>query len=58
MLGCLVVALDAQIVNAALPEIRSSLGGGLTGLQLARLAAQFLPGTVGREAQDQLATRI
>jgi DHA2 family methylenomycin A resistance protein-like MFS transporter len=33
MLGFFVVALDAQIVNVALPEIRHSLGGGLSGLQ-------------------------
>jgi MFS transporter, DHA2 family, methylenomycin A resistance protein len=33
MLGFFVVALDAQIVNVALPEIRSDLGGGLSGLQ-------------------------
>ena len=29
MLGFFVVALDAQIVNVALPEIHASLGGGL-----------------------------
>jgi MFS transporter, DHA2 family, methylenomycin A resistance protein len=33
MLGFFVVALDAQIVNVALPAIRNDLGGGLTGLQ-------------------------
>jgi DHA2 family methylenomycin A resistance protein-like MFS transporter len=33
MLGFFVVALDAQIVNVALPDIGSSLGGGLSGLQ-------------------------
>lgn len=33
MLGFFVVALDAQIVNVALPSIRSDLGGGLSGLQ-------------------------
>lgn len=33
MLGFFVVALDAQIVNVALPAIRDSLGGGLSGLQ-------------------------
>jgi len=33
MLGFFVVALDAQIVNIALPDIRDSLGGGLSGLQ-------------------------
>jgi MFS transporter, DHA2 family, methylenomycin A resistance protein len=33
MLGFFVVALDAQIVNIALPEIRNDLGGGLSGLQ-------------------------
>lgn len=33
MLGFFVVALDAQIVNVALPEIRNDLGGGLPGLQ-------------------------
>ena len=33
MLGFFVVALDAQIVNVALPGIRSDLGGGLSGLQ-------------------------
>lgn len=33
MLGFFVVALDAQIVNVALPAIRNDLGGGLSGLQ-------------------------
>ncbi|TQJ40739.1 DHA2 family methylenomycin A resistance protein-like MFS transporter [Arthrobacter sp. SLBN-112] len=33
MLGFFVVALDAQIVNVALPAIRNDLGGGLAGLQ-------------------------
>ncbi|QGF23243.1 DHA2 family efflux MFS transporter permease subunit [Raineyella fluvialis] len=33
MLGFFVVALDAQIVNVALPRIRTDLGGGLSGLQ-------------------------
>ncbi len=33
MLGFFVVALDAQIVNVALPAIHASLGGGLSGLQ-------------------------
>ncbi|GAA4390030.1 MFS transporter [Tsukamurella soli] len=33
MLGFFVVALDSQVVNVALPDIRSDLGGGLTGLQ-------------------------
>jgi MFS transporter, DHA2 family, methylenomycin A resistance protein len=33
MLGFFVVALDAQIVNVALPAIRDDLGGGLSGLQ-------------------------
>ncbi|WP_242652834.1 MFS transporter [Intrasporangium flavum] len=33
MLGFFVVALDAQIVNVALPDIGKSLGGGLSGLQ-------------------------
>ncbi|HET6503923.1 MAG TPA: MFS transporter [Amycolatopsis sp.] len=33
MLGFFVVALDAQIVNVALPEIGASFGGGLSGLQ-------------------------
>ncbi len=33
MLGFFVVALDAQIVNVALPDIRHELGGGLSGLQ-------------------------
>ncbi|MBP1136548.1 DHA2 family methylenomycin A resistance protein-like MFS transporter [Arthrobacter sp. PvP023] len=33
MLGFFVVALDAQIVNVALPAIRDDLGGGLAGLQ-------------------------
>jgi DHA2 family methylenomycin A resistance protein-like MFS transporter len=33
MLGFFVVALDAQIVNVALPDIGRSLGGGLSGLQ-------------------------
>jgi MFS family permease len=33
MLGFFVVALDAQIVKVALPDIGASLGGGLSGLQ-------------------------
>jgi MFS transporter, DHA2 family, methylenomycin A resistance protein len=33
MLGFFVVALDAQIVNVALPDIGEALGGGLSGLQ-------------------------
>lgn len=33
MLGFFVIALDAQIVNVALPDIRISFGGGLAGLQ-------------------------
>jgi MFS transporter, DHA2 family, methylenomycin A resistance protein len=33
MLGFFVVALDAQIVNVALPAIGDALGGGLSGLQ-------------------------
>jgi DHA2 family methylenomycin A resistance protein-like MFS transporter len=33
MLGFFVVALDAQIVNVALPDIGTALGGGLSGLQ-------------------------
>jgi MFS transporter, DHA2 family, methylenomycin A resistance protein len=33
MLGFFVVALDAQIVNVALPGIGDDLGGGLSGLQ-------------------------
>jgi len=33
MLGFFVVALDAQIVTVALPDIGSSLGGGPSGLQ-------------------------
>ncbi|GAB2715855.1 MFS transporter [Arthrobacter bambusae] len=33
MLGFFVVALDAQIVNVALPGIRNDFGGGLSGLQ-------------------------
>jgi DHA2 family methylenomycin A resistance protein-like MFS transporter len=33
MLGFFVVALDAQIVNVGLPEIRRDLGGDLSGLQ-------------------------
>jgi hypothetical protein len=33
MLGFFVVALDAQILNVALPDIQASLGGGLSGLQ-------------------------
>lgn len=33
MLGFFVVALDAQIVNVTLPDIRHDLGGGLSGLQ-------------------------
>jgi DHA2 family methylenomycin A resistance protein-like MFS transporter len=32
MLGFFVVALDAQVVNVALPGIRADLGGGLSGL--------------------------
>ncbi|MGO4649469.1 MFS transporter [Nocardia sp. 2YAB30] len=33
MLGFFVVALDAQVVNVALPDIRGDFGGGLSGLQ-------------------------
>jgi DHA2 family methylenomycin A resistance protein-like MFS transporter len=33
MLGFFAVALDAQVVNVALPGIRAGLGGGLSGLQ-------------------------
>ncbi len=33
ILGFFVVTLDAVIVNVALPSIRESLGGGMTGLQ-------------------------
>ena len=33
MLGFFVVALDAQIVNVALPAVRNDLGDGLSGLQ-------------------------
>jgi MFS transporter, DHA2 family, methylenomycin A resistance protein len=33
MLGFFVVALDAQVVNIALPDIRTSQGGDLAGLQ-------------------------
>jgi DHA2 family methylenomycin A resistance protein-like MFS transporter len=33
MLGFFVVALDAQIVNVALPDVGDELGGGLSGLQ-------------------------
>ncbi len=33
MLGYFVVALDAQVVNVALPAVRRDLGGGLSGLQ-------------------------
>jgi len=33
MLGFFVVALDAQIVNVALPDVGADLGGGLSGLQ-------------------------
>jgi DHA2 family methylenomycin A resistance protein-like MFS transporter len=33
MLGFFVVALDAQIVNVALPQIGTTFGGGLSGLQ-------------------------
>lgn len=33
MLGFFVVALDAQAVNVALPDIRTGQGGGLAGLQ-------------------------
>jgi MFS family permease len=33
VLGFFVITLDATIVNVALPSIRSSLGGGITGLQ-------------------------
>ncbi len=33
ILGFFVVALDAQIVNVALPDIRNDLGGGMSGLQ-------------------------
>ena len=33
VLGFFVITLDATIVNVALPSIRSSLGGGMTGLE-------------------------
>ena len=33
MFGCVVVTLDAQVTNVALPAIHSDLGGGLAGLQ-------------------------
>ena len=33
VLGFFVITLDATIVNVALPSIRSSLAGGITGLQ-------------------------
>src|SRR5207248_11688495 len=33
VLGSAVAALDATVVNVALPAIRRDLGGGLTGLQ-------------------------
>ncbi|MHB9863478.1 MFS transporter [Streptomyces sp. YIM S03343] len=33
VLGFFVITLDATIVNVALPSIRASLGGGITGLQ-------------------------
>ncbi|MGW4227925.1 MFS transporter [Streptomyces sp. NPDC004980] len=33
LLGFFVVTLDALVVNVALPSIRDSLGGGMTGLQ-------------------------
>ncbi|MFE4960231.1 MFS transporter [Streptomyces sp. NPDC056653] len=33
LLGFFVITLDALVVNAALPSIRNSLGGGITGLQ-------------------------
>ena len=53
MLGFAVVALDAQIVNVALPAIRGDLGGGLSGLQwvvtgytLAFSALQLFAGSV------------
>lgn len=57
MLGFFVVALDAQIVNVALPEIRNDLGGGLSGLQwivtgytLMFSALQLFSGTVSDRA--------
>ncbi|MFJ8021499.1 MFS transporter [Streptomyces sp. NPDC096311] len=33
VLGFFVITLDASVVNVALPDIRSDLGGGMTGLQ-------------------------
>ncbi|WP_406324044.1 hypothetical protein [Streptomyces sp. NBC_01637] len=33
LLGFFVITLDALVVNVALPSIRNSLGGGITGLQ-------------------------
>lgn len=33
MVGFFIISLDAQIVNVALPDIRTSFGGGLAGLQ-------------------------
>ncbi|MEN8584146.1 DHA2 family efflux MFS transporter permease subunit [Burkholderia sp. RS01] len=62
MLGFFVVALDTQIVNVALPEIRNDLGGGLSGLQwivtgytLMFSALQLFSGTLSDRTGDRRA---
>ena len=62
VLGFFVISLDAQIVNVALPDIRESLGGGLSGLQwvvtgymLAFSALQLCGGTLSDRVGARLA---
>lgn len=65
MLGFFVVALDAQIVNVALPAIHASLGGGLSGLQwvvtgytLMFASLQLFAGTFADRSGSRQAYRI
>ena len=65
VLGFFVVALDAQIVNVALPEIRASLVGGLSGLQwvvtgytLMFASLQLFAGTFADRSGSRQAYRI
>lgn len=65
MLGFFVVALDAQIVNVALPAIRDDLGGGLSGLQwvvtgytLMFASLQLFAGTFSDRSGSRRAYRV